>query len=151
MRIGDLHQRRLADDGRAGARQVLAETRDRIERAEAGRLLVIAQQNMDRLFQRRAPELRDHRQADGIEALHVGRAAPVEREPARRMANGSDVHAWPSTGTTSVWPESTTPPSRIGPMVAKIAALSPAALGTHDEGHAACAQIILDEAMRSAV
>ena len=35
----------------------------------------------------------------------------------------------PSTGTTSVWPERTTPPSTIGPMVAISAALSPAALG----------------------
>ena len=52
VRVGDVHQRRLADDDRAGTRQVGAEARDRVERARAGRLLVVAQQDVDGLLQR---------------------------------------------------------------------------------------------------
>ena len=47
-----------------------------------------------------------------------------------RNVNGSLVQLWPLTGTVSVWPESRMPPSTFGPTVAKIAALSPSALGT---------------------
>ena len=37
---------------------------------------------------------------------------------------------WPSTGTTSVWPESITPPSTLGPIVAKRLALGPLSSAT---------------------
>src|SRR5512138_2261625 len=43
------------------------------------------------------------------------------------MAKGSVVQSWSSTGTTSVWPESTIPPGSSGPMVAKRLALVPPA------------------------
>ncbi len=48
MRVGDLHQRRLADEYGGRPREIVAEARDRIERPLAGDLFVIAQQNMDR-------------------------------------------------------------------------------------------------------
>ncbi len=53
------------------------------------------------------------------------------RRPSRRVTvKGSEVQGWPSTGTTSVWPDSTMPPSTIGPMVANRLVLVPSSLGT---------------------
>ena len=43
-----------------------------------------------------------------------------------------------------MWPDSTTPPATLGPMVANIAALSPLALGTRAKWDALLAQIVLD-------
>ena len=37
---------------------------------------------------------------------------------------------WPTTGTTSVWPESAMPPIAVGPMVANRLAFAPSAVGT---------------------
>ena len=68
----------LADDHRIRAGQVDAEPRDHVERTETGRLLVVAQENMNRPLKRSLLEFRDHRQRDGAEALHVDRAPPVE-------------------------------------------------------------------------
>ncbi|CFW29294.1 Uncharacterised protein [Bordetella pertussis] len=42
--------------------------------------------------------------------------------------NGSVVHGCPSTGTTSVWPDSTMPARSRSPMVANRLALVPASL-----------------------
>src|SRR5882672_3420763 len=44
--------------------------------------------------------------------------------------HGSVSQGWPSTGTTSVWPLSTTPSFTLGPMVAKRLAFLPSSLGT---------------------
>ena len=56
---------------------------------------------------------------------------PMSREPARRKVNGSAVEGGPATGTNvRVGPESAAGPATLGPTVAKIAALSPRALGT---------------------
>ena len=74
--VGDPHRGGFANDDRRGPRQIDSESGDRVERAEAGRLLVIAKQNMDRPLQRGSLELGDHREAYGVEALHVDRAAP---------------------------------------------------------------------------
>ena len=41
------------------------------------------------------------------------------RSPRSVSSKGLLVQGWPSTGTTSVWPESTMPPAMSGPMVAK--------------------------------
>src|SRR5512139_3338966 len=46
---------------------------------------------------------------------------------------GSVSHGWPSTGTTSVWPDSTTPSFTLGPTVAKRLAFLPSSLGTSFE------------------
>src|SRR5215510_12719691 len=46
---------------------------------------------------------------------------------------GSVSHGWPSTGTTSVWPLSTTPSFTLGPTVAKRLAFLPSSLGTRIE------------------
>ncbi len=54
---------------------------------------------------------------------------PMARPFSTRSRKGSPLHSWPSTGTQSVWPDRTTPPSVFGPMVARIAALSPASFG----------------------
>ena len=55
MRVRHLHHRRFADDHRARARNILAETADEIERALASRLFVVAQKNMDRPLAGRRP------------------------------------------------------------------------------------------------
>ena len=76
MRVGDLHRGGLADDHRRGPRQIDSKSGDRVEWTEASRLLIVAEQNMDRPLQRGGLELGDHREAYGVEALHVDRAAP---------------------------------------------------------------------------
>ena len=84
MRVGDLHHRRLTDDDRAGPGLVTAEPGDHVLRAEAGGLLVVAQDNMDRALERGGLERRRHRQHAGVEPLHVAGAAAVE--PPRFLA-----------------------------------------------------------------
>ena len=76
--VGDLHHGRLADHRQSRARQVAPEARDRVEAAGAAGLLIIAQHDMDRLFQRRRQEFRRHGEAEGVEALHVAGPASVE-------------------------------------------------------------------------
>ena len=68
-------------------------------------------------------------EAAGDEALHVGGAA-ADRDCRRASTSrkGSDVQAWPSTGTTSVWPDSTMPGTSAGPMVAQRLAFRPSSL-----------------------
>ena len=73
--VGDLHHRRLADDHRRRARQIDAEAADEVERAEAGGLLVVAQQQMDRLFEPRRQETGGGGERASRKALHVDRAA----------------------------------------------------------------------------
>ena len=60
------------------ARQVVAEAANCVEAAGAGRLLVIAQQDMDRLFQRRGDEFRRHGEAERVEALHVAGSPAIK-------------------------------------------------------------------------
>ncbi len=43
---------------------------------------------------------------------------PNSLPSAARSANGSLCQSWPSTGTTSVWPDSMMPPMPGGPIVA---------------------------------
>src|SRR6187551_3019007 len=43
---------------------------------------------------------------------------------------GSVSHGWPSTGTTSLWPDRTTPSLTLGPTVANRLAFLPSSLGT---------------------
>ena len=43
---------------------------------------------------------------------------PKRRSSRAVSSKGSLVQGWPSTGTTSVWPDSTMPPAMAGPMVA---------------------------------
>ena len=100
VRVGDFHQRGLADDGDAGARQIRAESRDRIERAAAADLLVVAEQDMNRPLEIGVLEFRNHRQAERVEALHVASAARIdaaavaaEREGVRCPALSGDGNA----------------------------------------------------------
>ena len=50
---------------------------------------------------------------------------PYNSPSASRMRNGSEDQSWSATGTTSLWPDSTMPPSSFGPMVANRLALLP--------------------------
>src|SRR5271166_1384060 len=75
MCVGDLHQSRLADENSRWAGQIEAKARDGVERATASRLLIIAEQDMDRPRQARFLKLRNHRKAERIEAFHVAGAA----------------------------------------------------------------------------
>ena len=59
---------------------------------------------------------------------------PYSRPSRSVSTHGSLDHGWPSTGTTSVWPERTTPPSTAGPMVAIRLDLVPSAFGTRRVG-----------------
>lgn len=54
---------------------------------------------------------------------------PCRREPREVRVNGSLVHVCPSIGTTSVCPESTSPRSTDGPMLANRFALRPVVSG----------------------
>src|ERR1700691_344457 len=49
------------------------------------------------------------------------------RAPRSCSRKGLEPHCWPSTGTTSVCPDSSTPPRSVGPMLAYRLALRPAA------------------------
>ena len=79
------------------------------------------------LREARRQELGHEREAGRREALHVGDAAAVQAVADRRRAsNGSVSHGWPSTGTTSVCPDSTMPPvvalpSRAGSVANRFA------------------------------
>ena len=101
-----------------------------IGRPQTGRLLVVTEQNVDRALRAAPRGIRGPSPARRrrIPSCRKRRARKAGRRLSR-SANGSPLQAWPSTGTTSVWPERTTPPSTCGPMVAISAALSPAALG----------------------
>ena len=55
---------------------------------------------------------------------------PNSRSPFCVSVKGSVLQGCPSTGTTSVCPDSTTPPATDGPMVASKFDLVPSALGT---------------------
>ena len=52
---------------------------------------------------------------------------PYRRSSTMVAVNGSVAQSCPSTGTTSVWPDSTMPPATSGPMVANKLALAPVA------------------------
>ena len=78
VRVGDLHHGGLADDRERGARKVLAETRDGVEAAGAGGLLVIAQHDVDRLFELCREKFRRHGEAKRVETLHVACAASIK-------------------------------------------------------------------------
>ena len=60
------------------ARQVLAETGDRVERAGAADLLVVGEQQVDRLGELALVQRRQHGEADRVERLHVAGAAAIE-------------------------------------------------------------------------
>lgn len=77
VRVGDLEVGGLADDHRARARQVGAEARDGVGHPEAGGLLVVGQEDVDRALQVGGQEVRDRRERQGAEALHVDGAAPI--------------------------------------------------------------------------
>ena len=77
VRVGHLQLGRLADDDAGRPRQVDAHPCDGVEDAAAGRLLVIAQHDVDRRLKGRGLHLVDHRQCDRRKALHVDRPAPV--------------------------------------------------------------------------
>ncbi len=47
--------------------------------------------------------------------------------PSPRSVNGSELQAWPSTGTVSTWPDKATPPADCGPTIAWMLAFSPVA------------------------
>ena len=75
--IGDVERGRLADDDGGGARQGPAHRRDAVDHAEAGDLLVIGEEEMDRRRQPRAEEVRYQRQGQRDEALHVDGASTI--------------------------------------------------------------------------
>jgi hypothetical protein len=87
--VGDLHHRRFADDHRARPRLAPSEPADQVRRSQAGRLLVVAQRDVDRALQRRRLECWDHRQHAGAKPLHVAGAAAVK--PSVRLAHREGV------------------------------------------------------------
>lgn len=66
-------------------------------------------------MQRRRQKVIHCRQHAGEKPLHIGAAAAIVAAIALGQAERRNAPAWPSTGTTSVWPESITPPPPDGP------------------------------------
>ena len=77
VRIHHLEHRRLSDDRGFRQGQIVAEAADRVDDAEAGRLLVIGEHDVDRRLEIGGLEFRDQGQRQRIERLHVHRAAPI--------------------------------------------------------------------------
>ncbi len=75
MPHAELHAGRLADDGKAGLGQILADGLQKMRRAQAAQFLVIGEGEMERRLQRLGCHLRHQRQAKRDEALHVAGAA----------------------------------------------------------------------------
>ena len=80
---------------------------------------------------------------DGLETPQigsVGAGAAVDQivtdhsQGSTRSTQGSLDHGCPSTGTTSVWPDRTTPPSTAGPIIAIRFDFVPSAFGTRRVG-----------------
>ena len=109
---------RLADQHHARLDEAAAELGDHRAHAEAADLLVVGEGEVDRHRQLALLVVGHGGEHAGEEALHVGGAAAVELAVALGDVNGSEVQRWPSTGTTSVWPESATPATPVGPTVA---------------------------------
>ena len=110
------HAGRLADDAAHRLDALRLDVGDQPPHADAADFLVVGEREVHGSRESAAQELGHEREAGGREALHVGDAATVHLVAARPSAsNGSVSHGWPSTGTTSVWPESTTPPVVVLP------------------------------------
>lgn len=77
MRVADVEHGRLADDDGARPRQALAHGIDAVDHAEAGHLLVIGQEEMDRRLEVRRQKVRHQRQPQRDEGLHVDGAAAI--------------------------------------------------------------------------
>ena len=111
------HHRRLADrpPGRGECRRRSRDHGERIANADAADLLVERQCDVQRPRQLDIAELRGHADHRGDEALHVGGAATVQRS---RRPWSSSTDRWPipsPAGTTSVCPDSISPPVACGP------------------------------------
>ena len=85
MRVDHPHAGRLADDDGAGPRQVRAKPGDQRAHAGAAHLLVIGDDDVDRLFQLARLEQRHRGEHAGEKALHVASAAAIELAVALRQ------------------------------------------------------------------
>ena len=129
-----------------GMRQVDAEAADRVDDAEAGRLLVVGEHDVDRRLEIGGQEIRHEREGKGAEALHVDGAAAVSapvRDPQRERVRGPglprDRHDVGMAGQDDAAAIAADRSWR------KSAALSPSAFGTRTKGTSQLLQIILDE------
>jgi hypothetical protein len=84
----ELELGRLPDNGQRGLAKAPAELRDQMRRAEAADLLVVGESKMDRHLERARQHLRQQREAQGDEALHVRGAAAIEPAVALRQGEG---------------------------------------------------------------
>ena len=105
----------------AGLRPDSVEILDQALRAAAAHFLVVADEQMQRprqlaCLECRAPRRGRRRRSPSCRRRRAHKAC----HRARRSVNGSALHAWPSTGTVSTWPDSATPPAVCGPMMAWI-------------------------------
>ena len=71
---------------------------------------------------------------------------PWSRPSRSARVKGSVVQGWPSTGTTSVWPERTTPPAAAGPTQRERARPCRRWRRGRGAGDAEAGEIVLDEA-----
>ncbi len=88
MRLDHRHIGRLADDDGAGTWQVLAEPRDQRPHSGAADLLVVGDDDVDRLLQLARGEERHGRENASDEPLHVAGAAAIELAVARGQREG---------------------------------------------------------------
>ena len=84
----DAHLRGLADDDRLGRRHPREHRLDQRRGADAADLLVAGQREEDRAAEAGGEHLRDERERDGAEALHVAGAAAVQAAGALGEAEG---------------------------------------------------------------
>ncbi len=100
---------------------------------------------MNRWIGRRSPAARKPGTAARQQATKPFMSAvprPISRPSLRRMRNGSALQAWPSTGTTSTWPDSAMPPGPAGPIVACRFALVPVRVVAEAVRHAEPVQVV---------
>ena len=116
VRRNDFHARRFANDNGLDLRAFITNDLDHDRRAQAANFFVIRQREIQWPSQFAA-------------GARVGTAAiphaiklfmslvprPTSLSPVSVSTNGSVCQSCPSTGTTSVWPDGTIPPSLAGP------------------------------------
>jgi hypothetical protein len=88
---------------------------DQIDYGRAAHLLVIGKGQLQRTLERARAGARHGVKRQCVKPF-MSQAPRPKSFPSRSVSvQGSVLQAWPSTGTTSVWPDRMTPPSISGP------------------------------------
>ena len=111
VRDDQAHPGRLTDDAARRLDSSRNDVRQQPAHADAADLFVVRQREMQRAVEARGARIRGTNASPMAEKLFMSVAPrPYSRSPLTVAVNGSESQGWPSTGTTSVWPERTMPP-----------------------------------------